>query len=951
MAFGFLTLLVCRAVAQDPLSLDDACRAGECGLHALQVGLSSVRTNRSNGTVSNATDSSRSTEKVGKATTELNISEASSQPVIAQLNATEKMSKDAFAFAYFGARRHFARPTLLKDQTIAGEEADGPLIASLYKLRQVFQESEIVEHLQKAAFTAKPLQLLMKDAKLARSAREEPEVLPQMPFDQIERAWWRQHLDQDPIFRSQVESDKFRYKVGFVIATILPFLIIMIELPKKNKDANVAKKQTSQKITQKELLEHNTAASLWLSIGGVVCDVTDFLMLHPGGPDVLLQHAGTEAFDTFEEIGHSDFARQMVHERAVGLLIDGDSAGRTGTHGTSIISRLFTKEDPLQTHKVLGFFVLGHVLYRMWAQMENIPEGGFTSSWWSLASVWVCMVLQSSSFQFDVPRARLLGSPMIWQEWRAHNFVFVLRHVLSFTLCWCYQRWYPVDPQRQFQFEFILDLASIGVLYWQLYTVDVITAWIREDKHTSLTASWPFWDGCPLWLERAIKFYYTIAQFQASTILLFSGPDMCSKFLVIFPFQFASFLMTLVRKGIITTKGFHAGYLWSLFTVLWLIIGPGVVDLVTSFFMWFLMYTVRFHGLSKYALWFGPFVAAVLFAMKLVGNSMLTKLYIMFATWVVCMTLQKITMGFTLEVRARRFLEARSKPLVLDSREVVNNSLTLLRFKLPAGYSAGMNPGQHVKIHVPNPSLGCQMWNKAKNLEEPAELLSRSYTPVSCTTSPTLDFLVRRYPKSPERGFPDGGRASTYLTEEVQVGAEVQMSGPHGHQIYFGQGSFLVGKDTVKARACGALAAGSGITPVLAVLRDIWQEGRRSIADRDQRILGEQAMTMEEFCLVHVTRSADEALSPDWYVPPAGAQGEQTPIRVSHVLTGNVQKAEVPGAANCWTGKLSEEMVRQALPAPADDVVVFVCGPQGFNESLCRPMLQGLGYKHVILLQ
>ena len=30
---------------------------------------------------------------------------------------------------------------------------------------------------------------------------------------------------------------------------------------------------------------------------------------------------------------------------------------------------------------------------------------------------------------------------------------------------------------------------------------------------------------------------------------------------VIFPFQFASFLMTLVRKGIITTKGFHAGYL------------------------------------------------------------------------------------------------------------------------------------------------------------------------------------------------------------------------------------------------------------------------------------------------------------------------------------------------------------------------------------------------------
>ena len=39
---------------------------------------------------------------------------------------------------------------------------------------------------------------------------------------------------------------------------------------------------------------------------------------------------------------------------------------------------------------------------------------------------------------------------------------------------------------------------------------------VLQDKHTSLTASWPFWDGCPIWLEKAIKWYYTIAQFQAT---------------------------------------------------------------------------------------------------------------------------------------------------------------------------------------------------------------------------------------------------------------------------------------------------------------------------------------------------------------------------------------------------------------------------------------------------
>ena len=78
-------------------------------------------------------------------------------------------------------------------------------------------------------------------------------------------------------------------------------------------------------------------------------------------------------------------------------------------------------------------------------------------------------------------------------------------------------------------------MPCFQVLYAQLYSVDVITAYIREDKHTSLTASWPFWDGCPLWLEKFIKWYYTIAQFQASTLLIMTGYDLYGKYLVFGP--------------------------------------------------------------------------------------------------------------------------------------------------------------------------------------------------------------------------------------------------------------------------------------------------------------------------------------------------------------------------------------------------------------------------------
>ena len=47
--------------------------------------------------------------------------------------------------------------------------------------------------------------------------------------------------------------------------------------------------------------------------------------------------------------------------------------------------------------------------------------------------------------------------------------------------------------------------------------------------------------------------------------------------------------------------------------------------------------------------------------------------------------------------------------------------------------------------------------------------------------------------------------------------------------FYFGQSRFLVGKDIITARACGALAGGSGITPVISTLQDIWQAAIRRI--------------------------------------------------------------------------------------------------------------------------
>ncbi|XP_008224490.1 PREDICTED: cytochrome b5 [Prunus mume] len=70
--------------------------------------------------------------------------------------------------------------------------------------------------------------------------------------------------------------------------------------------------------TLAQVSEHNTPKDCWLIINGKVYDVTKFLEDHPGGDDVLLSATGKDATDDFEDVGHSDNARDMLKDMCVG---------------------------------------------------------------------------------------------------------------------------------------------------------------------------------------------------------------------------------------------------------------------------------------------------------------------------------------------------------------------------------------------------------------------------------------------------------------------------------------------------------------------------------------------------------------------------------------------------------------------------------------------------------
>ncbi|XP_028432498.1 cytochrome b5 type B [Perca flavescens] len=72
--------------------------------------------------------------------------------------------------------------------------------------------------------------------------------------------------------------------------------------------------------TLEEVRSHNVSTDTWLIIHDKVYDITGFLEEHPGGEEVLLEQAGADATESFEDVGHSTDAREMLQQYCVGEL-------------------------------------------------------------------------------------------------------------------------------------------------------------------------------------------------------------------------------------------------------------------------------------------------------------------------------------------------------------------------------------------------------------------------------------------------------------------------------------------------------------------------------------------------------------------------------------------------------------------------------------------------------
>lgn len=117
-----------------------------------------------------------------------------------------------------------------------------------------------------------------------------------------------------------------------VIALKLKNLHMIKLLLHNGADPNAVEWREDPKYSPEMIANHNNEHDCWIIIGNArrggprIYDVTRFLDDHPGGPEIVLEYAGTNADEMFEDIGHSNEARRKMKQFLVAPVDFGWSA-------------------------------------------------------------------------------------------------------------------------------------------------------------------------------------------------------------------------------------------------------------------------------------------------------------------------------------------------------------------------------------------------------------------------------------------------------------------------------------------------------------------------------------------------------------------------------------------------------------------------------------------------
>jgi hypothetical protein len=370
-----------------------------------------------------------------------------------------------------------------------------------------------------------------------------------------------------------------------------------------------------------------------LKIHNKTYDLSSWAKAHPGGVKVLQKFHNKDATKAFEAAAHSEMAYDMLREFEV---IESDYSVESDELQDEINyeqintarkvprwkAKLFTKEDPIGIHKYAGIFVLLHYIFRYSQLFFGDISAGFGSRLGKGTSIVapLCLVphliLSLSSLIFHtVPRERVVGKPMIWAEFRIHNIAFACRSIFVTFLGWLSVS-KNHDPVWR---RSCVLMASLSILVTN-WIADKASVRLRVDERESTTATMPYWEGCSIDTQKRFKRFYAYCQFMA-TLACLAMWNPAWGFAVMLPIQLASLLMTLVRKGILSARGYHIGYTLSLCLPYFVGFRSVGLKFIPILGLGWLLFQCRRKGIGKYTLWSTMVVSRILFFDSLIDYS------------------------------------------------------------------------------------------------------------------------------------------------------------------------------------------------------------------------------------------------------------------------------------------------------------------------------------------
>jgi cytochrome b involved in lipid metabolism len=128
-----------------------------------------------------------------------------------------------------------------------------------------------------------------------------------------------------------------------------------------------------------EVASKNDKKAAWIVIHDKVYDITKFAEEHPGGEEVLFEQAGKDATESFEDVGHSTDARDLMKSFLVGELTEEDKQKskkiKERTWGTENTTTESSDGGNWRSWILpVGFAVAVTVLYRYYLQYQAASQ-------------------------------------------------------------------------------------------------------------------------------------------------------------------------------------------------------------------------------------------------------------------------------------------------------------------------------------------------------------------------------------------------------------------------------------------------------------------------------------------------------------------------------------------------------------------------------------------------